>query len=317
MRVVSDSEVEEIVPVREVVEAVERGYAAVTSGKAVMPVRSRMEIKEYLGDVLLMPCYVPEFNIYSLKIVTVYPKNVEKNLPTVSATVVILNPETGEALAVAEGRVLTGLRTGAATAVGVKYLARRDSRYVGIIGCGYQAKWQLLALTAVMKPEKIIVYDIVEEKAREFVNRMSSLLDCEITQSLSGEQLVRVSDIIITVTTSKTPVVKREWIKPGTHISAIGAYTPEMAELDPALVANAKVVVDSREAAREEAGDIIQAVNRGLMKWDDVYAEIGEIILGWKKGREDEDEITIFKSVGLAVQDAAAAKVLLNHLKTK
>lgn len=317
MLVVTDSEVEKLVPVNEVVEAVEKGYAAFSSGKVIMPVRSRMEIKEYSGDVLLMPCYVPEFKIYSLKIVTVYPKNVEKNLPTIFATVVILDPETGETLAVADGRVLTGLRTGAATAVGVKHLARRDSRYVGIIGCGYQAKWQLLALSAVMKPEKIIAYDIVEEKAREFVNRMSDLLECEVTQSLSPEQLVKSSDIVITVTTSRTPVVKREWVKPGTHISAIGAYTPEMAELDSALVADAKVVVDSLTAAKEEAGDIIQAVNRGFTKWEDVYAEIGEIILGKKKGRESDDEITIFKSVGLAVQDAAAAKVLLTHLKTR
>ena len=142
-------------------------------------------------------------------------------------------------------------------------------------------------------------------------------MDCEVTQALSPEPLVRSSDIVITVTTSKTPVVRKEWVKPGTHISAIGAYTPEMSEIEASLVAQAKVVVDSREAAKEEAGDIIQAVKAGLMGWDYVYAEIGEIVVGKKPGRVNEEEITLFKSVGLAVQDAAAARVLLSHLKTR
>jgi len=282
-----------------------------------MPLRTRIKAEEHGGDILLMPCYVGGMEIFSVKLVTVYPQNAAKGLPTIQAVVLIVEPLTGEPRVVAEAKALTGLRTGAATAVSVKHLARRGSKFVGIIGCGYQARWQLLALRAVMKPERILAYDVVEDKAREFVARMSDVLDCEVSRASSAEALARSSDVIITVTTSKTPVVKDEWVKRGTHISAIGAYTPEMSELEPSLVARSKVVVDSRQAAMAEAGDIIQPIRMGLMKEESIHAELGEVVAGVRPGRQNDDEITIFKSVGLAVQDAAAAKVLLNHLKTR
>lgn len=317
MRALTDADVERLVPINEVVEAVEEAFKSFSLGSAVMPLRTRIEATAYKGDILLMPCYLQEMNIFSVKLVTVYPENISRGLPTIHAVVLVADPSTGEPKVAAEARALTGMRTGAATAVSVKHLARRDSRVVGIIGCGYQARWQLLALATVMKPDNILAYDIDRDRASGFVRRMKEELKCEVSLASSAESLARESDVIITVTTSKTPVVKAEWVKPGTHISAIGAYTPEMSELEPALIKRSKVVVDSLDAARAEAGDIIQAVDKGFFRWEDIHAEIGEVIAGRKPGREGDEEITVFKSVGLAVQDAAASKVLLNHLNTR
>jgi ornithine cyclodeaminase/alanine dehydrogenase-like protein (mu-crystallin family) len=225
----------------------------------------------------------------------------------------ISDPRTGEPKILAEARAATGMRTGAASAVSIKHLARRDSEELGIIGCGYQARWQLRAAVEVMRCTVVRAYDIIRQRAEEFAAEMSRELGLDVKVTETVEELVRRSDVVITATTSKTPFVKREWVRPGTHFSAIGAFTPDMAELSADLVASSKVYVDSLEAAKEEAGDVIQAVAKGLMRWEDVKGEIGEVVAGLKKGREGEEEVTVFKSVGIAVQDAAVASLLLRR----
>ncbi len=157
-------------------------------------------------------------------------------------------------------------------------------------------------------------YDVVRQRAEELASEASRELGLEVRVSDTAEEVVRRSDVVITATTSRTPFVKKQWVRPGTHFSAIGAFTPEMAELEAELVASSKVYVDSLEAAKEEAGDIIQAVAKGLMRWEDVRAEIGEVVAGLKKGRENDEEVTVFKSVGIAVQDAAVAALILRRL---
>ena len=310
MRFLTDGDVGELVKPREVVEAVEEAYRLYSTGRVVMPVRSRVEAREKGGDILMMPCYIPDMNIFSLKLVTVYPGNLQRGLPTINAVVIVLDAETGVAKLVAEARALTGLRTAAATAVSVKYLARRDSELVGIVGCGYQAVWQTRVLADMLKGVKFLAYDIDGERMKAFVKQVAGE-GIDIQAAGSAEDLVRKSDIVVTVTTSKTPVIFDSWVRDGTHISAIGGYTPEMVEIDPRLTARAKLVVDSREAVKEEAGDILQPIKMGLMTFNHIHAEIGEVVAGLKPGRENDREITLFKSVGLAVQDAAASKILL------
>lgn len=314
MRALTDEDVQRMLPIKDVIDVVEEGFRLFSLGKTVAPPRMRVPVERYGGDILLMPCLAPDLGIFTTKIVTVFPKNLSVGLPTIQAVLIGVNPENGAPYLVSEARALTGLRTGAATAISIKYLARKDSKTLGIVGCGYQARWQLLAATEVHNFEEIRIYDIDNSRMQNFKNSFKEIFGEKILSERSVDDLVRASDVIITATTSKAPFVKKRMVRPGTHISAIGAYTPEMAELEAELVADSKLVVDSREAALLEAGDIIQAIKRGLMTEEKIYAEIGEIIAGKKMGRTSSDEVTIFKSVGLSVQDAAAASLLARKI---
>jgi len=314
MRALTDEDVQRMLPIKDVIDVVEEGFRLFSLGKTVAPPRMRVPVERYGGDILLMPCLAPDLGIFTTKIVTVFPKNLSVGLPTIQAVLIGVNPENGAPYLVSEARALTGLRTGAATAISIKYLARKDSKTLGIVGCGYQARWQLLAATEVHNFEEIRIYDIDDSRMQNFKNSFKEIFGEKILSERSVDDLVRASDVIITATTSKAPFVKKRMVRPGTHISAIGAYTPEMAELEAELIAESKLVVDSREAALLEAGDIIQAIKRGLMTEEKIYAEIGEIIAGKKMGRTSSDEVTIFKSVGLSVQDAAAASLLARKI---
>jgi alanine dehydrogenase len=316
IKYLTDDEVASLVGIEELLDAVAEGFRALSMEEVVMPMRSRFHVEKEAGDILLMPCLAPSLDVFSLKVVSVFPRNLERGIPTLNAVVVILDPSTGVPKIVADGKALTGLRTAAASALSIIHLAKKDASRLGLIGCGQQGRWQLQVCQKVMKPEKVQVYDIDGARARSFVAEMTRRLGIDIYTADSAERLARTCDVIITATTSRTPVVMKEWVSPGTHISAIGAYTPEMAEIDPRLVAASKVVVDQMEAAMGEAGDIIQAVKGGLMSWSDIYGEIGEIIAGKKRGRVADEEITIFKTVGTAVQDAAVASILLSKVET-
>lgn len=314
MKVITDNEVEELLDMKDVINIVEKGFMLYSLGKTTAPARTRINVEESSGDILIMPCLAPDLNIFSTKLVTVFPKNFSMGLPTIHAVIIAIDPTNGIPYLVSEARALTGLRTGAATAVSIKHLARNDSRTLGIVGCGYQAKWQLLAASKMMNFDEIKIFDIDREKMHKFKESFKNLFDNRISLANSVDELAKTSDIIITATTSSRPFIKKGVVRPGTHISAIGAYTPEMAEIEPELVASSKLVVDSREAALQEAGDIIQAIKMGFMTSNNIYAEIGEIIAGKKLGRTTKEEITLFKSVGLSIQDAAVTSLLVNKL---
>ncbi len=312
LKYLSDDDVTALVGFDELLDAVAGAFRALSMREVVMPPRSRFHVERVGGDILLMPCLAPTLGVFSLKVVSVFPRNLEKGLPTLNATIIAVDPSTGIPRLVADAKALTGLRTAAATALSIKYLARKDASSLGLVGCGQQGRWQLQLSQKVMRPDEIHVYDLVGERAVSLADELSSRLGTHIRVAKSAEDLARRCDVIVTATTSKAPVILRDWVSPGTHISGIGSYTPEMAEVDPRLVASSKVVVDYMVAAMEEAGDIIQAVNSGLMTWNDVYGEIGEIIAGKKTGRVSEDEITFFKTVGTAAQDAAVLSILLS-----
>jgi len=192
-----------------------------------------------------------------------------------------------------------------------KYLAREDSEKLGVIGCGVQARTQALGVSRVREIKEVKAYDLYPERAEKYAREMTEKLGVRVKAVSSAREAVEEADIVVTATTSREPVLKRSWLKPGVHINAIGAYTPEMRELDTETIIEAKVVVDKLEAALKEAGDIIIPIREGAYSEDKIYGELGEIVAGLKPGRTSREEVTVFKSVGLAVQDAAAASVAL------
>lgn len=314
---ISERDVERTLTIREVIDAVEEALKSMAGGRVNLPLRTRTASTTHGGDILSMPCLVEDFNLYTNKIVSVYPRNAELGLPTIHALIVAFDASRGVPIGVVEAGYLTALRTGAISGVATKYLSRKDSRALAVIGCGYQARTQAMAVKEVRGIEEIYAYDIVAERARAFAHEMEKLLGVKVVVAETPREAVEKADIVVTATTSKTPVVTRRWIKAGTHVNAIGAYTPDMRELDTETILDAKVVVDLREAALAEAGDIIIPIKEGRYSEDKIYAELGEIVVGEKPGRTSDDEITVFKSVGLAVQDNAAVHALLNkYLKT-
>lgn len=261
-----------------------------------------------------MPAYLEESLSLAVKIVSVFPDNLELGLPTIHALVVVLDATTGQPTAAIDGTYLTALRTGAASGAATDILSRLDAQHVAIFGAGTQGRTQLQAVCEVRQITKVWVYDKVRERAEQYVVEMQQLggkIPADVEVADSPAHAVADADIICTATTSSTPVFDDASLKPGVHINGIGSYTPQMQEIDEATVVRAKVVVDSRAACLAEAGDLIIPLDKGLITEQDIYAELGEIVLGWKPGRETQQELTLFKSVGNAVQDAAVARLAL------
>jgi ornithine cyclodeaminase/alanine dehydrogenase len=313
----SDRDVERILSMEECIDVVEEAFRNLGLGNAVMPLRTIIPIEEFNGVVLIMPSYIKGLNALATKIVAFYPDNARFKLPVVNAYVIVNNPKTGVVEAVIEANHLTAMRTGAVSGVATKYLAREDAKVLAIIGCGVQARTQLWAVATVRSIEKVNVYDVDEDRREEFAREMRRRFQIEVIPTRSAEEAVREADIVVTATTSSSPVISYEWIKPGTHINAIGAFRPDMREIDSKTILNAKVVVDLREAALKEAGDIIIPIQEGLISINHIYAELSDIVLKKKPGRTSNSEITVFKSVGLAIQDSSVANHILNKIMKK
>ncbi len=311
MLILTDSDLERLVSMGDAIEAVERAFEKLAQGLVQMPERTIMAVRD--GYILQMPCYIEGLSIATTKIVSTYPDNPKRGLPTTPAWIVVNDAETGMVKAILEATYLTALRTGAVTAVAAKYLAPKESRVAAIIGCGFQGRFQAWALTEVFRLQTLWAYDISKERRSRFVEEMSERLNVEVLEAESGAQAVGEADIIVTATTSKEPVIRRSWLRDKVHISAIGSFQPDHRELDTETIREAKLVVDSREAALKEAGDILIPIREGAITEGHIYAELGELVLGLKPGRVEGDGLTIFKSVGLAIQDAAVASLALRR----
>ncbi len=297
-----------ILTMKDTIEAVEEAFKMYGLGKVKMPLRPTIKIEEYNGIILYMPAYIAEMDALAVKVVSVYPDNPSKyNLPTVLGTILLNDPKTGDLLAILEGGFITAMRTGAVSGVATKYLAREDSKVVGVFGAGVQARTQLMAVYEVRPIEKAYVYDVIHSAAEKYAEEMSKQLGIDVKVVDEPIKAVKGCDIIITATTSKTPVFNGEWLESGTHINGIGSHTPTTRELDSTTIKRAKVVVDTYESCLSEAGDILIPIKEGIITKDHIYAELSEIVLGKKPGRVSDDEITVFKSVGVAIQDASTA----------
>lgn len=275
-----------------------------------MPAKPYLFYKKYNGDLRTMPSYLEKLDISAVKIVNVHPDNPEKyNLPTVIATIILIDPKNGAPLAIMGGTRVTATRTGAAGGIAAKYLARKDSEVLGIIGAGTQARTQLMTISKVRMIKRVYVYDISSEKAKKYAEDMEKLLRINVFPVETPEKAVKLADILTTVTPSRKTIVKNELVKDGTHINAIGADAPGKEELDPAILKRAKVVIDDWEQA-SKCGEINVPLAKGIITKDNIWSEIGQIVAGLKPGRTSSDEITVFDSTGLAIQDAVTAELV-------
>lgn len=311
----SDSDIADLLTMREAIEAVEKAFGEYAKGSVTMPPRSTIMLPSYGGSVSLMPSYIEEANALATKIISIYPDNPSRGLPTSIAWIVVNDPETGMLDAIMDGTYLTSVRTGAVSGVAARYLAPEDSSVAALIGCGVQGRTQAWAIAETFELEELRIYDVSMDGIRRFVEEMGPKLDLKITASGRGAEAVRGADIVLTATTSKDPVVRREWLGDKVHVSAIGSFYPDYRELDTETIRQAKIVVDSREAIIEEAGDILIPIGEGVIGEDHIYAELGDIILGRKEGRTTSDGLTVFKSVGLAIQDSSVASLVLKKYR--
>lgn len=284
-----EAQVRRLLPLSDLIPAMAQGLAAFSSGRVVQPVRSVVPIAEHKGFMGVMPAYTGSLGA---KVVTFYPNN--QGIPTHHALILLFRPETGEPLAVMDGRLITELRTAAVSAVATRELARRDATTLALLGSGVQAESHLAAIRLVRDITQVRVWS--PRRARDFAAAHG------VEAAPTAEAAVRGADIIVVATSSQTPVLSGKWVAPGAHINAVGATRPEWRELDDMVLEGARLYVDSRDAALKESGDVIAA--------REIVAEVGEVVAGTGAGRRNEQEITLFKSVGLAVEDVVSADLV-------
>jgi len=316
MLILTQKDVQKILPlgqIKKVINAVEKAFFDFSQGIAQMPPKMYLIFKEFDGDLRIMPSWSKKLVMAGTKIVNVHPQNPKKGLLSVMAVIVLNDPKTGMPLALMDGTWITAMRTGAASGVATKYLAKKEAKTLGVVGAGFQAITQIAAISKVKKLKEILVYDIREEA----IERLAKILAKEKIKIKKGtlEEICQ-KDILVTATPAREPIVKKEWIKPGAHINAIGADAPGKEELDPEILKNSKIVVDCLEQA-EHSGEINVPLAKGIIKKEDIFGELGEIVSGKKPAREKEDEITIFDSTGLAIQDLYTATLVYKEAKRK
>ena len=304
---INKKEVQNLIRMSEVIAVVETAFKDWANGQGDMPSKVYLKVKD--GDFRAMPAALP--GVAGLKWVNVHTGNVAKGLPTVMAVLIYNDPATGYPLAIMDATEATAFRTAATSAIASKYLARKDSRTLGIVGAGRQSYYHIIAHQQIFNLKEIRVCDIFPEATERLIESLKNMP----IKKCSIEEVVK-ADIVCTLTPAQHPVVEKKWLVPGTHINAVGADAEGKEELEPAILNEALLVVDDLRQA-SHAGEINVPVSKGLLKKGQIYAELGEIIAGRKKGRTDNQTITLFDSTGLAIEDIAVAKLLYNKaLKT-
>ncbi len=295
----TEADVRALLTMPDLIVAMETALAAFSAGAVVQPIRTVLEIGEHKSFFGLMPAYIAATPALGAKLVTVYESNIARGLPTHLATIILLNPETGGLAAIVDGRYITEARTAAVSAVSVKKLARENSSVLAILGSGVQARSHLEALSNVRKFHEVRAWSPTKKNLDAFASETGAIA------STSAEAAVRGADVIVLAASSHTPILMNDWVAPGAHVVSVGACRPTQREMDPALIARSRLFVDSRAAALKESGDIIPFGD------SHIAAELGEA----KAKRTSPDEITIFKSLGLAVEDVVAAHLAVTRAK--
>jgi ornithine cyclodeaminase/alanine dehydrogenase-like protein (mu-crystallin family) len=301
MLMLTADDVRRALPMPEAITAMRDAFTQLAEGRVEMPLRTAIRVPERDGVVLVMPARCDGPLGIGAKIVSVFPGQ------PIHAVAILLDAATGRPAAVIEGRSLTAIRTGAVSGLATELLARPDASRVAVIGSGVQARTQLEAVCTVRKITAVVVYSPTTAHAERFAHDMAGTgaVPATVDVAPSARHAVEDADVVCAATTSATPVFQAEWVPPGTHVNAVGSFTPEMRELDPALLGMAVPVVDQRAAAMAEAGEVIAAVHGGLVDHA-ALIELGDVVIGRVAGRTGAEEITVFKSVGLAVQDVVA-----------
>jgi ornithine cyclodeaminase/alanine dehydrogenase-like protein (mu-crystallin family) len=311
---ISRAEVEDLLDLDELIDALAAAHAELSAGKASMPPRIAARVDEAGGFLLAMPAYLPSAGALTTKLVTLFPSNEGTSVPTHQAVILAFDAETGTPQALLDGTAITDIRTGATSALSARLLARADASTLALLGTGVQARSHARAIAHVRALEQIRVASRSRDRAETLARELASELGIE-TRAVAGyEAAVRGADIVAAVTHSPEPVVHREWIDPGAHVISVGV-NPEGRELAAEVVRDALVVVESRAAALAPfptgSNDLLWPIRDGVVTEDHVHAELGEIVSGAKSGRTNDEQLTLYKSVGLAVQDAAAAALVL------
>ena len=320
--ILKESDISSMITMSDIIEADKEALSIYSSQKSNIPLRSNLNVPEFNGQCLFMNGYAAPAKALGVKIVSVYPDNINKNIPSVPATMVLVNAETGMVNSLIDGTYLTRLRTGAISGLATDILARKDSKIFALFGTGGQAVTQLEAVLTVRNIEEVRVFDISKERAEEFAKKMSDKFgkkfNVKIIAAESSDATIDNADIITTVTTSKKPVFDANKVKKNVHINGVGSYTPEMQEIPGDILVKAnKIFVDTRDGAINESGDLINPIKDGLIQKEKINGELGEVINGVIKGRENDDEMTFFKTTGSAVLDLVAAQKIYEMAKVK
>lgn len=303
---IKSSEIQQNYSMPEAIEAMAEAFSSLSSGKSFVPQRYVTTVAEGALHMLLKPVSVDDLNRAAIKILTQKEMGAVHGIPAIVGIVMVIDTVTGEILSLMDGEYLTALRTGAASGLATKYFAREDSKTVAIFGCGAQGKTQLEAVAAVRDISKVWVFDKYEETAKSFISEMQNKLGIEIDIAKSNKVL-KECDVICTATNAETPLFLKDDLKEGVHINAIGSFKPNMQELDPQILKAAKIYVDQKEPCIAESGDLIKPIEDGIFTIKHIFGEIGEYALDRIEGRTRENEITVFKSVGVAIQDFVVA----------
>ena len=320
--ILKESDISSMITMKDIIEADKEALSIYSSKKSNIPLRSNLNVPEFNGQCLFMNGYAAPAKALGVKIVSVYPDNINKNIPSVPATMVLVNAETGMVNSLIDGTYLTRLRTGAISGLATDILARKDSKIFALFGTGGQAVTQLEAVLTVRNIKEVRVFDISKERAEEFAKKMSDKFgkkfNVKIFAAESSDAAIDNADIITTVTTSKKPVFDANKVKKNVHINGVGSYTPEMQEIPGDILVKAnKIFVDTRDGAINESGDLINPIKDGLIQKEKINGELGEVINGVIKGRENDDEMTFFKTTGSAVLDLVAAQKIYEIAKVK
>lgn len=303
-----EADIRTLLSMRELIDAMQKALAAFSSGRVNQPVRTVIQAPS--GVFASMPAYVGDPAAMGAKLVTVFHENESKGLPTHLATIVLLDPESGALLAILDGRFITEVRTAAVSAVAARFLARQQSSVLAIIGSGVQARSHLEAISLARKFDEIRCWSRSTEKRERFVSEQRGF---PIRAVDSAEEAVQGADVVALVTASSTPVIENDWVKPGACVISVGACLPSQREMEPALVVRGRLIVDSRASALKESGDVVQGIREGRFTEDHIAGELGAVVADPKLGRTSESEVTIFKSLGLAVEDVVAAELAYRH----
>ena len=305
--VLNEDDVRAVLTMRELIDAMASALAAYSTGRTAQPLRTVIEVGAEKAFFGVMPAWLPDAPALGTKLVTVYGGNPARGLPTHLATILLLDPATGALRALLDGRYITELRTAAVSAVSVRLLARAGASTLAIIGSGVQARSHLEALECVRPLRDVRVWSRSQERRERFVREMQPHTRASLTAAPDAEAAVAGADLIVLATSSRTPVLSSGWVADGAHLCAVGACRPDQREMDGALVARSVLFVDSRAGALAEAGDVVLAIQEGAIGADHIAGELGELAAGRVAGRKRDEQVTLFKSLGMAVEDVAAA----------
>lgn len=313
LRLLNQQEVERLLDMNSCIDLMDAALRSLSRGDAIVPLRNKVALPDGAGLLGMMPGYLGDPRSLGLKVVTVFHKNHDAGLPSHQGVVMLFDVATGAPLGLFDAAAITAIRTAAASGTATRALARADAGDLALLGSGVQARTHLDAMRAVRPLRRIRVWSRTEAHARAFAERESRRTGSPVESMPSAEAAVRGADLVCTTTAAKEPVLRGEWLSPGAHVNAVGSSFAANRELDAAAVKRARLFTDCRESARNEAGDFLLAKKEGAVGDDHLLGELGEVLLGRIPGRRTKEEITLYKSLGIAVEDLAAAHFLLKR----